>query len=234
MNNITLIVIGVGSIVFLVGLIPSYLTIAEIVRVHRTPTSYIAGLPFEGQVEVYAEADGKKVYSPITRTACIFWHLSVEQIKSGGSRTSGWSTSYQDMSGDSFYISDETGKIEVKLGGADLIVYENMHESSGLLKSLDAETRHALEEIGFDTETVLGFNKSFRVYEQIIEPGKKVYVLGQIGYENGERIITTKPSSPLIVSDRSERDLLGTLYGRVAANIFMLALLTGVIILMAN
>jgi len=75
----TLTVITIGVLGCLLGLILSYSSIKEIVRIRHTPSSHIGALQLKGQAEVVGKADNMAVNSPLTQKACVLWHVEIQE-----------------------------------------------------------------------------------------------------------------------------------------------------------
>src|SRR4051812_26854620 len=56
----------------------------QIIRLRHVPTLPIAALPSSGQVEVIGRAGGNAVRSPIADTACVLWHVEVQEYRGSG------------------------------------------------------------------------------------------------------------------------------------------------------
>ncbi len=220
--------ISILGVIFLVGLgcLISYSEIKDIIRIRRTPTSGINALPTAGRVEIVGKVEPASITSPLSETACAFWQVEVKKKRSRSKGGSYWETIYEDSSEEPFEIKDETGKIKIIPQNADLILNDNLEESSSLFNTLDERILNKLQKINIETKSFLGFDKSFKVYERLIKPGEQIYVLAEIHEMDGlssfaERI------SPLLISDRSERELLKTLYGSVAVKVFGVLVIGG-------
>jgi hypothetical protein len=216
--NLILIYAGVGLLFGLIGVFVSLRNIREILRIQRTPTDVIGSLPPDGQVEVLGRAAQNTTTSPISRSPCAFWQVQVQENRSTG-RSSHWVTIYQAASPGPFEISDGTGAVQISSAGADLILRDEINKSSGLFRPMEPDIQAALEELGIKLTGILGFQKTLRVHERIIQQGEEIYVLGEIQHAGGARTIQSVPDAPAIVSDRSERDTLGALYGRIVTSL---------------
>jgi len=218
-----------GLIGALIGCISSYSTIKEIIRIQRIPTDYVSALPSDGLVEVVGRAECEKTLSsPLTQKTCVIWQVIVsEEVseRTNGYRSTTWITRYKDTSEEPFTLNDGTGKIQIHPADAKLVLHYAVNEFSGFLQSVSPQIQGALENLGINTTGFLGLNKTLQIREYIIEPGKQIYVLGNIGYTDGIRSIVTEESTPLVISDRSEKELLSAFYWRLTGNIFFGALI---------
>jgi len=215
--NGNLIILYAGALGGLLGLLVSYKEIGKIIRMTRTSTGDIASLPADEQVEVVGTADGgAALYSPITKTPCLLWQVVVSEKRSTG-KSSHWVTVYSDTSTASFGVSDGTGRVRVNPSKQmEILLRDDVSQSSGVFNSLDEQTQTALDELGVNTKGFLKMNKSMRVQERYIEQGDQIYLLGKTSLHTGMQVMDS--DSPLIVSDQSELQLLGRFSWQVIFN----------------
>jgi hypothetical protein len=207
------------------GILYSLPVIQEIIRIRRTPTSYLSELQPDEQVEVTGKAESDKtLLSPLTKTPCVWYQASVEKLERAGRDGVNVEHSisiYNDKSTEPFFITDETGKIQVLPDDARYTLNTE-------LDSLDPEVSKALKELGVRIPSLTQVS----VFEWIIKPDEQIYVQGKIKYENGMKSFASAEGNPLIISDRSERALLGEHYWRlVKTNIFPLLIIVGIVLL---
>ncbi len=213
MNTLTIVIIVI--LAFLVGLAISTSSLMKIFRILRTPTTWISALPPEGPVEVMGKVGEKTLLSPITRTACAAYMLEVQEYRRS-KNSAGWHTISKKRSQQPFEIDDETGTLQIDPSNAELMV-----SGEGFDDSLDAEQRAALEGLGIKTTGFFGSDKKLRVIEHLVLPQQQIYAIGKLQPGIGNRLITGEANIPLVISDRSERDVLLTLYKRVGLNLLI-------------
>jgi hypothetical protein len=223
LNSNLLVILGGAAGGFL-GLLFSYREIGKIIRMVRTSTGDIASLPAGEEVEVVGNADGEATLrSPITQTPCVFWQVVVSEKRSSG-KSSHWVIVYSNRSTASFNVHDGTGRMQVHPSrGMELLLRDDVKQSSSIFSSLDEQTQTALKEMGLETKGFLNLNKNMRVQERYIEQGDQLYLLGRTTSNIGARAMDI--DSPLIVSDHSELRLLG----RFAWQVFISAVI-GVVV----
>lgn len=214
-NNLMTILGGAGG--GFLGLLASWREFSKIFRMVRTSTGEIASLPAEEQAEVVGKADGAaNLQSPITKTPCVLWQVEVSEQRSSG-KSSRWVVVYRNSSTEPFDVYDGTGRLRVHPGPQmELHLRDDVNKSSGLFYSLDEQTQTALNGMGVDTKGFLNLNKAMRIQERYVEPGDQIYLLGKTSLNSGTREMDSE--APLIVSDRSELQLLSRFSGRVLVN----------------
>ncbi len=200
---------GILFLVLLVGLAISWSSIAKIIRIHRTPTTWISALPSEGQVEVIGTVGEKTILSPINNTPCAAYKVEVQQLKKSN-KGSHWSTVKEMRSDAPIELSDGTSSIQVYPDGADFIV--NMDSQSD---SLTADQLGAIQKLGIELTGFFGSEKHFKVNEYVIRPKEEIYVLGQMRQTNGVKTIAGDGQGTLVISAQGEQWALRTLYYRI-------------------
>jgi hypothetical protein len=217
-------VLLVAGLAILGALLFSANTIQEIIRIRRTPTTWINALSGEGPVEVVGRTGQKTLESPIQKRPCVLWQVEVQEEKRDSKRhTTSWSTVDKKLSSEPFEITDDTGKILIRPEGADLILSED-------LVSENSQTMALMSSLGIATTNWLGFDKKLRTIERIIAPEKEVFVIGKLQQGNGSNAIAGCADIPLVIADRGESQLLSVLYQRVGINFLVAAVVAGVII----
>jgi hypothetical protein len=200
---------------FLGWLLASSSALRKIVSILQTPTENIGALPTEGLVEITGSAGGQTIQSPISRSACVFWQVVIQEKRSSG-KGSHWATIYKKLSDGAFEVSDMTGRVQVLADPkSELILNSDVHSASNFY-NFDAGLQSTLEGLGINTTGFLGFNRTLRVFEMYIQTGEQIYVHGYVNYDNGVKQIASGNGMALIISDQSEKSVLTKLYWRVA------------------
>lgn len=229
----TNLIVAMVLVGLLVGLILSYSSIKKIIRIYRTPTEYVGALPLAGPVEVVGKAKGNSAKSLLKRTSCSLWQVIIEERKTVFRRFwfhSEWVTIYNQISNEPFELSDETGSIWVFPAKAQLILYDGLRRSNNYLHPLPRRIKNAIQDLGILATDMYGLERPLRVYERLIKPGDEVYVLGELKYEKGSKRIEDEADFPLLISDRSEKEVLRTLYGRIISNIVMTIIIEAIVV----
>jgi len=222
-NTINFIVIAI-----FVGLIFSYPTLIKIILIYRTPIYRINMLPESGQVLVVGKADVQNTKSPLKRKNCSLWQVEIQGFKFYPWRRHHWGTIYSQTSQDPFELDDRTGKIQIFPANAQLVLHDDFHKAVNFLSPLPPRIKSAIESLGIITTDVTGFEKQLRVSERIVKPGDEIYILGEVQYENGSKVIKKGSKSPFIISDHREDEVLSTLFKQVILN-FVIAIIIVVV-----
>ncbi len=196
--------------------------------IESIPTSTVRSLAI-GLVEVFgtAEAQGPPLSAPFSQTPCVLYSYTVEEHRGAG-KGSHWVTIAKGTSEQPFSVRDATGAILVVPHNAELLVSTDRTYRNDWLGSLPHDARAGLKRLGIETDGWLG-QKALRCAEAFIRPGEPVYVLGTAQenpaavdrLENAERLyIGSYPDESFMISDRSERELLGQLRWKVLAMLY--------------
>lgn len=208
--------------------------IGQIIRIRRVPTTPVGLLPDAGPAEVFGRAAGGTRASPLAQAPCLFWQVEVQEYRSNG-KSGHWATIFRQASTEPFAIDDGTGGVEVFPEGASLTLVDDVRASRGLFGNMSDEMLAAIERLGVSPTGFLGFGRRLRVFERRLEPGEQVYALGYVERIAGRPVLRSVPDAPLLLADRSEKDVLAALYARVGltALVPILMIVIGLTVLIA-
>ena len=206
-------------IIMLIGLVVGAVLlvrpVAQIIRLSRTPTTAIGLLPSSGEVEIAGYAEGATITSPIAGAPVVFWQVEVQELRSTG-KSAHWKTVFKQVSTQPFRVTDGTGSVEVAPVEAQVIVANAVQESSHIFSQLSPDITSRLEQLGIQLRSFMGFRKRLRVFERHLVAGQDVFVLGSVEHIGADTVVRSKPGAPLIVADRTEQEILRSLYLRTA------------------
>jgi hypothetical protein len=153
--------------------------------------------------------------SPLTRSACVYYHFLVEQqhtTRTGGKNpttSTYWTTVVDDRRHVVCALDDHTGRAELDLDGAEVVMTTEERSRSGFLNDAPKRLQRLMEDRYSVSTKGLLFNKNLRYSESVIEEGDDLFVLGTVEKEEGEAPVFVKARSyPLIVSDKNESALV--------------------------
>jgi hypothetical protein len=156
--------------------------------------------------------------SPMTKTRCVFYKFVVEEQRTRtvtrreGNRTvtrqeTYWHPIITDVQTVPTAVQDKSGEALVDLKEAELTL-KAMRANSGTFKSVPADLERTLQKRYGISSKGLIFNKNMRYTEAVIEQGAKVFVVGDCKVKRGGTASFYKGSSPLLVTDKNEEDLV--------------------------
>ena len=180
-------------------------------RLRKAPLRSIRHLPvrqwarFIGKVEPIAEP----LSAPLSNRACAFWRVVVQE-----KRGKSYRTLLSREQGQDFSISDDTGKLLVRVEGAQLAVERDGNFSSGVWNEPTEALMRFLTDQG-EKATGWVFNRTLRFSEAVIEEAELVAVTGiahaepdpnphgSSGYRETpmRMVLQGKKDAPLIITD---------------------------------
>ncbi|MFY0712343.1 hypothetical protein J1D01_01590 [Seonamhaeicola sp. NFXS20] len=119
--------------------------------------------------------------APFTKRKCVIYYIKIEQKKSSG-KNSYWKTLVEEEKVQDFFIKVEGEVVMVKPVKEPKNYYNYLVEdksvSSGFLNNPTPEFKKILNRYNIESETILGFNKTLRYSERILEVGETVTIGG--------------------------------------------------------
>ena len=174
----------------------------------------IAGLAkMRGEIRAVNGAD--LLVSPMTQVPGVYYKFVVEQESTRNDSTdqsmrteTDWHTVITDEQAVPAAVRDETGDALVDLKGAEVVLSQGQQLKSGTFNNMPAELEGRLNTLyGFSSKGFI-FNKSLRYTEQVIEEGVKVLVVGEVKVHQSGTAVFIKGDHPLLVTDKSEDELV--------------------------
>jgi COMPASS component SWD3 len=188
------------------GIAAIYSTYRQLVAANRikdTPTSKISELT-DGFREIKGRIvkGDKKLHSPMSGKQCVYYAFTVTESNDDSSKEI-----ISEKKSTRCYLDDGTGTAAIELDGAELVLDIDHHDKSGTFNSASPELEKILKRYGKSSKGLL-FNKELKYEETILEAGDELYVLGPAQMVKGSICFKTDGGQSLIVSDKSERELL--------------------------
>ena len=213
-----------GFLGFLLGFAFSVPTIEKIVQTRRasanTTASNSDGKVMEITGKILSEA--RSLHSPLTRTACVLWHVEVLENKSSF-ENSRWITVFSETSAHPFDIDDGIGIVRVYPQSAELILRDDFYRESGpFATSFEPELKGAVEKLVPFSLNNIEHPIPLQLREQILKTDEMVSILGRIQEKDGGRVISaSNDGSPFSISDGGRVTRLATLYWRLLSSIVL-------------
>ena len=198
--------------------------------IENIPTSTVRSVAI-GLAEVKGKAHpfGETLSSPLSKSLCVYYQYKVQELRRRR-RTTYWATVAKGESNLRFLLRDETGEIPVSPVGASMnIAIDRRFSNTWSGGGVPSEVIQALEELGVNTQSWLGFRKTMKVEESFIEPGDQIYVMGtadlagsssQPGSGSGIVIRKGKNNRFFFISDKSEKELLKSFRVKVLFEVY--------------
>lgn len=199
--------------------------------IQNTPTSKIRSLAM-GLVETKGNAflpKGKVMYSPFSKTKCIYYRYTIEELRRSG-KSSHWATIKSGDDRQYFYLRDNTGNVLVDPKGAHIDIPVDHEFKSSFGKNPPDNVREFLESKSLNSRGLLGLNKTMRYREYYITEKDPIYIMGAAGdnpfvedgssQRNENDIMIHKGKSFYYISDKSEKELLKKYNWKVIGGLF--------------
>ncbi|MBS2212297.1 hypothetical protein KEM09_12850 [Carboxylicivirga mesophila] len=127
-----------------------------------------------GTVEFADEA----LVAPLSNRKCAYYHVLVEQKVSSG-KSSHWKKLIEEEVTGKFVIRDGADYACIGRGQLKSYIVQDRNFSSGFMNDASEQLEWYLNHKGYESENMLGFNKTLRYREGILEEGEEIAVLGK-------------------------------------------------------
>jgi len=156
---------------------------------------------FTGSVEFVDEP----LIAPLSKRKCSYYYVIVEQRVSSG-KSSRWKTIIEETHSNKFVIRDSSACALIQKGETSSYLVLDQKYSSGAFNDADDNLENFLRKHGHDSEGFLGFNKTMRYREGILEEGEKIAVLGKGKWFDAEQVGLPSNYDRVLVVTASEKD----------------------------
>ncbi len=152
----------------------------------------------------------KLLSAPLTGRTCVVYWVVVEEMKA---TKNSWTQVINEHHSVDFLVEDPSGIARVDVSDAQPLLVMDAHFRSGTLNDADRKLEAYLESFGTKSTGALGFNRTLRYREGVLEPGERVVVLGSTTMEadsttggayrsRSERpVFGSRANGPLLLSD---------------------------------
>jgi hypothetical protein len=120
----------------------------------------------------------KPLVAPLSGRQCAYYHVLVEQKVSSG-KSSYWKTLIKKEKTGTFVIRDGKYCAHINAVNIKSYVVEDRKYRSGFLKDATDVLEKYLNEHGIKSENFLGFNKTIRYKEGVLEAGEMIAAMGR-------------------------------------------------------
>lgn len=192
--------------------------LSTIMRLRGAPAGPIGALPEGGPAKAAGRASGSALTSPIAKAACVLWQLEVQEYRSNG-KSGRWVTILAQASSAALTLDDGTGRVAVVPSDAKLMLGDDYTAGGRMFERLPPNIEAAIERMGVPLRGVFGFKRRLRLRERWVAAGEQAFAFGLAERAGGELRLCSTAGAPLILADRDEAALLGSLYRRVASTL---------------
>lgn len=131
--------------------------------------------------------NGDMLIAPLSGRECCYYHVTIEQEVSSGKSTS-WKTVIEEEQWVEYIINDNGYYAYLNADDIKSHIVRDREYRSGFLNDATPHLEAFLRKHGHDSEGWLGFNKTLRYNEAIIEPGETLAVLGRGNWTSAEAL----------------------------------------------
>ncbi len=124
------------------------------------------------------EFAGTPLRAPLSNRECAHYHIHVEQQVSSG-KSSHWKTIINEEVSGNFVIRDGADYAFINDSRIKSYIVKDRKYNSGFLKDATERLEHYLNSKGFESENMLGFNKTIRYKEGVLEKDEEIAVFGK-------------------------------------------------------
>jgi hypothetical protein len=133
------------------------------------------------------ECIGKPLIAPLSGRKCAHYYILVEQQRSSGKSNSWHTIIEEEVSGD-FVVRDGENRACIKGPVVKSYIVQDRKYKSGFMNDATQNLERYLKLKGHESENMLGFNKTLRYKEGVLEPGEEVAVYGKGVWTSAEAL----------------------------------------------
>lgn len=202
----------IGAVLVVIGVLMVVFARKELARlkvVKDTPTTP-ASQVLSGFVEVRGNVEAEQtVISPFNQVPAVLCNWKVEEYRKRG-KNSSWVTVLSGAEIRDFWIRDDSGRVRVKMVGAEtkptLYLSAAKNLKSGTFADAAPHVEQFLQAHGRSSQGWV-FNKSMRYSEELIMPGEPIYGLGFARRQGKDVELIPMKSRELILANCTEEEL---------------------------
>ncbi|MFD0963681.1 hypothetical protein [Pseudofulvibacter geojedonensis] len=151
--------------------------------------------------------DNEFLIAPISKRKCVSYKVHVERkVKSG--KHSRWSTIIDDKKSIDFIIESRSEKALIEMKNIRSYFNEDEKQESGFLNDANPELEDYLNQYGEKSVGFLGFNKTIRYSEGILEPNESIAILGTANWKDPKDYNIKDSYSKILVLSGNQKDKL--------------------------
>jgi len=121
---------------------------------------------------------GDGLIAPLSGRKCAYYYVHVEQQVSSG-KSSHWKTIIEENVVDKFVIRDGVDYAYINDRNVKSYIVQDRNYKSGLFNDATQQLENYLHIKGYESENMLGLNKTLRYKEGVLEEGEEIAVFGK-------------------------------------------------------
>ncbi|TJY37707.1 GIDE domain-containing protein [Pontimicrobium aquaticum] len=206
-----ILIVVIGAVIFL----SHYFSIKQVVlrKLSKIPFKSTGGIKTNELAKVSGKALHVKVplIAPLSGRKCVFYTIKIEKRVSTG-KSSHWKTVIDEEKTQEFFIENRGDYVIVRPTQSPKnyksYLVKDVKTSSGAFNDPTPEFESLLKQYNIDPVSFLGFNKSLRYKEGVIEIGEKITVAGIAKWKTLSESIPEYPYSKIAELVSTEKDKL--------------------------
>lgn len=207
MDYNVLIVIAVALVVIAVIFFSCYYSKKAIVKrklkkaIDKHISTFLNGdiAKIVGKVEII----GNPLIAPLSGRKCAYYYVLVEQRVSNGKSTY-WKTIIEEEVSGSFLVKDGRYCAQINTQKVKSYIVQDKMYTSGFMEDATEVLEKYLRAHNQKSECFLGFNKSLRYKEGVLEQGEMIAAMGRGEWKNSDSDQISENSRVLVISSTEE------------------------------
>jgi hypothetical protein len=173
-----IIAIIVVSVIVLISFVSKKAVVRR--KLRKTPSKKISDLKNGDIAKTVGRVDciNKPLIAPLTNRKCAYYFVKVEKKVSSG-KSSSWRQIIKEEVTENFLIKDDTGTAIVNVDNIKSYLIVDAKYSSGFLDDAPEHLEQYLKKHGHESVGFMGFNKTIRYREAVLEIGEQIAVVGK-------------------------------------------------------
>lgn len=161
-----------------------------------------------GRISGTIELIGEPLIAPLSGRSCAYYHIQIEQKVQSG-KSSNWRTILDKEIKGEFLIRDGRHCAYLSSNRVKTYFVQDKNFSSGFLNDAQPKLEAFLAQHGLSSTGFLGFNKTMRYKEGVLEQGESVVVVGTGKWKQKEDLnLTISDSRVLEITGIPEKDFV--------------------------
>ena len=216
-DNVLIIIPIIIAVVGIIAFLSYYYSVKQVILrvLSRTPVKSVGGM----KANEFTKVSGKALHvkapliAPLSRRECVFYSIKIQKRVSNGKSTH-WKTILKEEKTQEFFIDNNGDYVIVrpvdKPRNYACYLVEDKKTSSGTFNDPTPEFESLLRQYNIEPTNFLGFNKSLRYREGIIEVGERITVGGIAKWKTLREPIPDYPYSKIaeLVSEGKQKLLI--------------------------
>ena len=125
----------------------------------------------------------KPLIAPLSLRECVHYYIHIEEKRSSG-KNSYWKTLIEESNSCNFLIHDGSSFAHISDKNIKSYIVQDRSYTSGFMNDASANLERYLHLKGYESENFLGFNKSMRYKEGVLEIGEEIAVYGKAQWKD--------------------------------------------------